>query len=105
MGRNVTCPENRYPANRLYLGLGRGQFVGLHNTLERCPLMAAIAEGLVLGMAAAAETQLGPPREAEWLGFLIQDFEIAFHHQGPIICDCNFCPSHSIPPVKITARE
>ena len=72
--------------------------MGLHNALEGAFLMAAIAEWLVLGMAAAAKTQPGPACQTEWLGFLIQDLEIALYHQGTVICDGNFCRSHSNPP-------
>lgn len=54
LGGNVTPREERYTAE-LHLRLRRGEFVGLNHALERDPLVAAIAEGFALGMAATAE--------------------------------------------------
>ena len=64
--------------------------------LEADAFVAPVAERLVGGMAAAAETNPGASSKAERLPFRIDDLEIAFHAQGPVVGRGDFCSGHSV---------
>src|SRR5260370_13275127 len=56
-------------------------------------------------MAAAAETNPGASSKAERLPFRIDDLEIAFHSQGPVVGRGDFCCGHSCPPRKLVKQQ
>jgi len=56
----------------------RSEFAGDHGIGETASFVAAVAEGLVLRMAAAAEAQGGAPGQAERAAVGVDQFEIAF---------------------------
>ena len=79
--------------NRDFSGFrhGRGQVASGHGTQKTLPFMGSIAERDVPGMATAAETDRRPARETEGLAFLIDNLKIAFHANGAIVDNRNFC--------------
>src|SRR6266849_5105647 len=56
-------------------------------------------------MAAAAETNPGASSKAELLPFRIDDLEIAFNSQGPVVGRGDFCRGHSCPPRKLAKQQ
>jgi hypothetical protein len=56
--------------------------------------MRAIAEGLVSGVAAAAEANGRSSGEAEELPVRIHNFEVTFHSDRPIVIDRDFRRRH-----------
>jgi hypothetical protein len=56
--------------------------------------MRAIAEGFVGGMAAAAEAYGRPSGETKGFPLGIDNFEITFHADGPVVLDRDFCRGH-----------
>jgi hypothetical protein len=53
--------------------------------------VSAIAEGLVGGMAAAAETDGGASRKTEFISGEIDNFKIAFDQNWAVIFESEFC--------------
>jgi len=51
----------------------------------------AVAEGLVGGMAAAAESDGGATGKTEFISGEIDDFKIAFDQNRAVIFECDFC--------------
>jgi hypothetical protein len=50
----------------------------------------AVAEGLIGGMTAAAESNGGASGETEFISGGIDNLEIAFDQDGAVILECNF---------------
>src|SRR5260370_23187912 len=93
------------PVHPLQLRHWRRQVAGVDFVLEANCLVAPVAEGLVGGMAAAAETNPGATSKAERLPFRIDDLQIAFHSQGPVVGRGDFCCGHSCPPKKPVKQQ
>ncbi len=53
--------------------------------------VSTVAEGLVGGMAAAAESDGGATGETEFISGEIDDFKIAFYQNWAVILECDFC--------------
>ena len=70
--------------------------MGLDDALEVHPLMGAIAEGLRLGVAAAAKPDLGASGKAEYFAVLVHDFEVSLDSYGTIVANGNPGGGHSI---------
>jgi hypothetical protein len=56
--------------------------------------MRAIAKRLVGRMTTAAKTDRGTPGESEGLTLRIDNLEIAFHADGPVVIDRDFSRRH-----------
>jgi len=54
----------------------------------------AIAEGLVCGVPAAAETDGRPASQAEGFSFRIEDLEVAFYADRSVVIHSNFRGRH-----------
>ena len=64
---------------------GRWQVAGVDFVGEADSLMGAIAEGLIRGVAAAAERELRAAGQAEGLAVGVEDFEIAFDAERAVV--------------------
>jgi hypothetical protein len=71
----------------LDLWRGCGQIPRGYRASEGLALVRAVAEGDVRGVAATAKRYSGSAGEAELLSFLIDDLEIAFDANRPIVED------------------
>jgi len=69
----------------LKLGLGRRQFTRHHGVGKSYAVVAAIAERLVGGMAAAAQRDDRPPGEAEKRSRGVADLEFTFDAKGAVV--------------------
>jgi hypothetical protein len=74
----------------LGLNSGRGEVASGDGAIETNPLVGAIAEGLVAGMAAPAKPDGFASGEAEWLAVLIDNFKIAFNAYWAAIGNSDF---------------
>jgi hypothetical protein len=68
----------------------------LDNALEAHLLVGAIAERFVLGVSAAAESDLRAAGKPKYLAILVHDFEISFDSYGTVVANRNLCRCHSI---------
>src|ERR1039458_7161292 len=82
------CPKS---SPILELGLGRGQFARDDGVIEALAAMGAIAEGLVGGLAAAAEGDDGASGETEGGAGGIEDFASALGADVAVIDYRYFC--------------
>ena len=67
--------------------------------------MGAIAEGFVVGMATAAQTDSGTSGEAERLTCQIDDFKVALDTDRAVVFDGNFCGGHGVSRPSDAARK
>ena len=77
-----------------WLWLGWREFAGNDRIAESGSFVGAIAEGLVGGMAAAAERNGSAARQTKWRSLRIYDFKIALHANGSVGVDGNFGGCH-----------
>ena len=70
---------------------GRWKISGRNFTGEIGVAVGAIAERLVGGMAAAAESDGCASGETEFISGEIDDFKIAFNQDWAVIFECDFC--------------
>ena len=78
-------PKSKGFWNFLEFGLGRRQFTGHYGIGKTYPVMAAVAEGLVGGVAASAKRDHGPSGQAETRPGGIADLELAFDSYGTVV--------------------
>lgn len=70
-------------------GLGRGKIAGNDLVLKSGAGVGAIAEGLVLGLAATAESDHGTAGEAERLPGRVENLEIALDADRAVVVHSN----------------
>jgi hypothetical protein len=78
----------------LQLWFWRGQLPSGHSINESTGLVGAVAEWLVRGVPATAETDRGPPSQAKGFSFGINDLEVAFNADRTVVIDCYFRGNH-----------
>jgi hypothetical protein len=74
----------------LNFGLGGRKVSGGNFVREIGVAVGAVAEGLIGGMTAAAESNGGASGETEFISGGIDNLEIAFDQDGAVILECNF---------------
>jgi hypothetical protein len=74
--------------------LRRRQVARDYRVYEPAGIVGAVAKWLIHGAPAATEADGGPPGQAEGLALGIDQFEIAFDAQRPIIIYGDFCARH-----------
>ena len=83
--------------SRLDLRLGGREIARCDLVGEATDFVAAVAEGFVGGMAAAAESERSAAGEAERLAFRINDFEVAFDPKRTVVIDRDLRCRHVSP--------
>jgi hypothetical protein len=73
------------PLESRELGFGRSQFAGGHGVSKTARFVAAVAEGLIGGLAAATETDGGATSQSKRLSFGIYNLEVTFDAKGTIV--------------------
>src|SRR5690349_21244697 len=86
-------------------GLGRGQLSGNHRVRESHTIMAAVAERLVLGMAAAAELNGGSSGKPKGCAGRVADIEFALDLNWPVVETGDFRVRHPLDHNKRTGVE
>ena len=72
-------------SQNLQLGLGGREFSRDYRVGKAGSLMRAVAEGLVRGVAAAAQRHDRAPGQLERCSLRVHDFEIAFDSDGAVV--------------------
>src|SRR5712664_2405937 len=98
----MSHPETVSPLERrwklvpiaLQLRLWGRQLPGCHGVGEPARLMGTVAERLVRGMTATAEAEHSSPSQAKGFAFRIDNLEVSFDADRPVVVDCNFCCRH-----------
>src|SRR5579863_2415096 len=90
---NTSCSRCRRRGG-LQLGFGRGEFFGFAGGGEGAGFVAAVAEGFIFRLAAAAEGNDGAAGETVFAAFGVADDEIAFDAEGSVIDDGDFGRGH-----------
>jgi hypothetical protein len=85
--------QKNFRKNFSFLNFWRGwwKISGRNFAGEIRVAVSAIAEGLVGGMAAAAESDGGASGKPKLISGEIDDFKIAFDQDWAIIFECDFC--------------
>jgi hypothetical protein len=86
-----SCKISRKNFSFLNFGLGRREISGGYFVSEIAFAVRAIAEGLVCGMSAAAETDGSASGQAEFISGWINNLEIAFDKDRAVVFESNFC--------------
>jgi len=68
--------------------------VSLNDALEVHPFVGPVAKRLRFGVSAAAEADLRAATEAKNLAILIDDLEVAFDSNRPVVANRDLCTSH-----------
>jgi len=78
----------------LQLRLGGRQFPSSYGVGEPTSLMRTVTKRLVCRVSATAEADDGTPRKAEGLSLGINNLEVPFDPDGPVVIDCYFRGRH-----------
>jgi hypothetical protein len=71
----------------LQLRFRRRKFARLNHGLKSCPVVRAVAERFVFGMATAAKANYGASRQPKGLGAGVFDCELTFQAKGTMIAN------------------
>ena len=82
------------PTGLLQLRLWRGQLAGGDRIGESTGLVRTVAERLISGMPATAESDCCPASQPEGFALGIKDFEITFYADRSVMVDCNSSGGH-----------
>ena len=83
-----------YSGRLLQLRFRRGQLSSSHSIGESTGFVGAVAEWFVCGMPTAAKTYDGTSRKTERLSLRINDLEVSFYPDRPVVIDCYFRGRH-----------
>ena len=94
--RELLIPSTRRAGGKSRLGLGRRQRPSFRDGLEAAAAVAAVAEGFVFRLAAAAETDHRAAGQIKRPPGVVDDGELAFDPERPVVAYCDPRVGHLI---------